>query len=342
MTTKVKEHSYDCLEAEQNGHKLHLFFASAKEIYEFVSINQKEEDASEGYQRAASPARTTAISKFVDAGNVIPLSILITLEKKAATFDGKHIKVKVGKKSGWVIDGQHRLIGAMKAQKDVLLPVVAFIGLSLDEQIQQFVTVNKEAKGVPTSLYYSLLKKLPAKLSAAELAKERAADVALMLRSDENSPFAGRIVSTTSPKNGQLSLVNFVRKVAPLVREDTGLLGTYSLEDQVKIIDNFYLAVRNVFPKDFAGADPVFFQTIGFGGLFNFFPTLFSYTLGEKQSFTVADVTDVLSTIGHFDVSQWKKGGTGSAAELQVGKDLVEEFRQYATVTGSHSGLKLS
>lgn len=336
-----KERTYHCLTADQNGYDIYVFFAPAKEIFQFVSVNQKEEDVDGGYQRVASPARTAAIAKYVDAGNTLPLSILVTLEKRATTINGNKITIKVSKKSGWVIDGQHRLIGAMQADSDIPLPVVAFIGLSLDDQIQQFVTVNKEAKGVPTSLYYSLLKKLPAKMSTAEIAKERAADIALALRADETSPFAGRIVSTTSPKNGQLSLVNFVRKIGPLVKEDTGLLGAYSLEDQTQIIDNFYRALRNVFGKAFNNSDPVFFQTVGFGGLFNFFSTLFSYTLKEKQSFTVADVTDVLGAISHVDVEQWKKGGTGSSAELAVGKDLIEEFRHLSTGKGSPSGLKL-
>jgi len=337
----ARGHSYDCLNATQNGTNLYLFFAPAKEIFTFVSVNQKQEDADEGYQRAASPARTRAIAKYVDAGNSLPLSILITLERRAATVDGKKITIKVGKKSGWVIDGQHRLIGAMQAGKEILLPVVAFIGLSVESQIQQFVTVNKEAKGVPTSLYYSLLKKLPARMTSAETSKERAADIAVALRRDESSAFASRIVSTTSPKNGQLSLVNFVRKVAPLVKEDTGLLGSYSLEDQAKIIDNYYLSVRNVFGPSFNLPDSVFFQTVGFGGLFNFFPALFSFTLKEKQSFAVADVTEVLSAISHIDVEQWRNGGTGSSAELAVGKDLVEEFRQSASTVDGQSGLKL-
>jgi hypothetical protein len=64
--------------------------------------------------------------------------------------------------------------------------------------------------------------------------------------------------------------------------------------------------------------------------------------LSQKQSFVVGDVTEVLKTIEHIDVSHWKKGGTGSAAELALGKDIVEEFRQYFTVKGSHSALKLS
>lgn len=333
--------TYDCLTATQNGYDLQLFFAPAKELFHFVSINQKEEDEDGGYQRVASPSRTSAITKFLNKGNALPTSLLITLEKRAVTMANDKITITISKKSGWVIDGQHRLIGAMLAEKDILLPVVAFIGLSVDDQIQQFVTVNKEAKGVPTSLYYSLLKKLPAKFSSAETAKERAADIASRLKMDETSPFAGRIVSTTAPKNGQLSLVNFVRKIAPIVKEDTGLLGTYSLDEQSKIINNFYLAVRNVFGKAFDAPDSVFFQTVGFGGLCNFFPTLFSNTLKVKQSFAVSDVTETLSVISHIDVGQWKKLGTGSAAEIALGKDITEEFRQLSTVDGTSVTLKL-
>jgi DGQHR domain-containing protein len=226
-----KSFIYDSISASQNGYELHVFFAPAKELYQCVAINQKEEDEDGGYQRAASPARTRAIARFVDDGNPLPLSLLITLEKRAVKLGNGKLEINASKKSGWVIDGQHRLVGAMQAQAEILLPVVAFVGLSLDDQIQQFVTVNKEAKGVPTSLYYSLLKKLPAKMSAAETAKERAADIASRLKMDESSAFASRIVATTAPKNGQLSLVNFVRKIAPLVKEDTGLQFGRAIQD---------------------------------------------------------------------------------------------------------------
>lgn len=337
-----KKYTYECLTAEQGKHHLLVFFAPAKELWDCVSINQKEEDADGGYQRAVSVARARSISKFVDEGNPLPLSVLITLEKNAFKLDGNKLTINSGKKSGWVIDGQHRLFGAMKAEQDILIPVVAFRGLSLGEQIHQFVTINKEAKGVPTSLYYSLLKQLPAKLSSAETAKERAADIALKLKSSELSPFSGRIVSTTSPKNGQISLVNFVRKIAPLVKEDSGLLGSYSIEEQEKIIDNFYAAIRSVFTKEFDAADSVFFLTVGFGGVINFFPTLFSYVLKEKQSFTVADVAESLSVLsGVVDVDKWKKMGSGSAAELQLGKDLAEEFRQLSSTDASSATIKL-
>lgn len=88
------------------------------------------------------------------------------------------------------------------------------------------------------------------------------------------------------------------------------------------------MAANNVFGKTFSAPDSVFFQTVGFGGMFNFFSTFFTKTLKEKQSFVVADATNILSVLSHTDVLQWKKMGTGSAAEIAVGKDLTEDFRQ--------------
>lgn len=319
--------SYSCLETTQGGKKLYTFFASAREIFQFASINQKMEDADGGYQRAASPARTRSITRFVESGNMLPLSILITLEKDAAKLSNGKIEIKKQKSSAWVIDGQHRLAGAKDANVDIILPVVAFIGLDEEEQIQQFITINKEAKGVPTSLYYSLMKRLPPRHSAADNAKERSSDIGILLRNSEQSPFSAKIVVTTAPKQGQLSLVNFVRKIAPLVKEDTGILGQYSVEEQVKIIDNYYTAARNVFNSAFGLADSSFFSTVGFGAMFNFFPTFFSYTLKEFKTFTVEDATKSLSIISHVDPVQWKKSGTGNAVEVAIGKDLAEELR---------------
>lgn len=328
--TNSSKLSYKVLSADQNGRRIYSFFAPAEEIFSFVSINQKDEDKDGGYQRAASPARTRSITNFVQAGNTLPLSILLTLEASAVEVKDGQISIKKSKKSGWVIDGQHRLVGAMNAGINLPLPCIAFVGLSEEEQIQQFVTINKEAKGVPTSLYYSLLKRLPPKHSPADNAKERASDVALMLRADEESPFNGRIVSTTSPKQGQLSLVNFVRKVAPLLREDNGLLGTYEVDDQVKIINNYYVACRNIFPSHFNAVDSAFFSTVGFGGMMNVFPQIFTNTLTAYKTFKVSDVEKVLGAISHVDPGTWKRNGTGNAAEMALGRDLLEELRSFS------------
>ena len=164
---------------EQGNIKLASFVLNTKELWNIVSINKREPEKDEGYQRALSPSRVRPISRYIKAKNPIPNSVLIAFDKKTkVSEDKKSIIIPKSKKSGWVIDGQHRLAGAHESKTDIEFIVVAFLGLSLEKQIEQFVTINKEAKGVPTSLYYDLLKKLPSKKSESEVTKEKVADIA--------------------------------------------------------------------------------------------------------------------------------------------------------------------
>ena len=51
-----------------------------------------------------------------------------------------------------VIDGQHRLNGAARIERDVMLPVVAMPQCSWTDQVYQFVVINEKAQRVETSL----------------------------------------------------------------------------------------------------------------------------------------------------------------------------------------------
>ena len=102
----------------------------------------------------------------------------------------------------------------------------------MQEQIEQFVTINREGKNVPTSLYLDLLKRLPHVKKPGEVAAERAADIANELRHKKDSIFYGRISVTTSPRQGQqVSMVNFVRKLTPYVNPERGLWPAPGLVD---------------------------------------------------------------------------------------------------------------
>ena len=210
--SKKKVITVSCLKVKQGKSDIYALKISAKTLWKIVQINARDPDKDQGYQRVLSPSRVRSIARYIDAGNCIPTSILIAFEKATVVDNGDFINLVIDDvpNSGWVIDGQHRLAGAHQATKDIELPVVAFVGLDIEEQIKQFITINKEAKGVPASLYYDLLSHLPIK-SASERAKDRAADIATELRNDEESPFFARIVITTTPIKGELSLNNFVK-----------------------------------------------------------------------------------------------------------------------------------
>jgi len=327
---------------KQANIKLACFVMNAKKLWSIVEINKRDPDKDKGYQRALSISRVSAISRYIEKKNPIPNSVLISLENTTKiSTDNNSLIIPNKKNAGWVIDGQHRLAGAHESQVDIDLVVVAFLGLSLEKQIEQFVTINKEAKGVPTSLYYDLLKKLPIAKSEAEIIKEKSVDIATCLRRDEESPFFGRIVVITSPKKGELSLTNFVRVITHLLSKKQGKLAIYNTNEQIKIIDNYFRALKNIFPHYFENGDPIFFQTLGFGALINAFPTVFDLTMTHYKTFKVEDISKILKKIDDFAFDDWKQLGSGTAAEIQAGEDLRNALMVRFSTTGEAGSLIL-
>lgn len=315
--------SYDCLLFEQGRRKLVLFSCSAKELWTIVQVNQHEEDGEDGYQRGVSTSRLAKIAAFIDDGNYIPTSVLISFEHAKLSADGTKLIVDKRQDAGWVIDGQHRLAGANQSEQDIVLPVVAFTDLDINDQINCFVTINREQRGVSSSLYLELLKHLPGTRNLTDDAKQRAVDLAHQLRQDEDSPFFGRIVSTTSPKRGELSLTNFVRKVHPLLKQggQGGRLATFNDEHRCSTLNNYYKGLQQVFPDEYDNSNSVFFKTAGFGALIGVLTPVLDITLTESKKFRVVDVAKTLKRISDFDFSGWRKF-SGSGAESNLTKEL--------------------
>ncbi len=276
-----------------------------------------------------SDARVGSISRYVRAGNPIPTSILLAFDEGKISKDGQKLTVPRKKNAGWVIDGQHRLAGIHESRTNINLSFVAFISLPVEKQIEQFVKINKEAKNVPTSLYLDLLKHLPVK-TEPEQAKERATDIARTLLKDEESPFFGKISILAAPKPGQLSLTNFVRKVAPLIAQNKGKFHVYSATEQIGIFANYYHAFEHAFPDAYEPKEgtSIFFKTLGFGALMNALPTIFDLTLKIHKGFKVEHIVDLLKKIDDFNFENWQSMGTGSEIENMAGDDLREKFRE--------------
>lgn len=314
--------SYSCLVAKQGNKDLVCFVMKAKELWKIVEINKRDPDQNTGYQRVLSMSRVDAIAKYLDAGNQIPTCILVSLEKPTEIdYKKSELKIPDDNKIGWVIDGQHRLAGAHNANVDVEFFVIAYIDLPLEEQVRQFVTINTESKGVPTSLIYDLLMYLPANKTPAEVAQEKTTEIAHILRKDETSPFYAKISVVTSPKKGEISLTNFVRKVSPYFIKDKGKFNKYSFDEQRKIVDNYFKAIIHVWPE-LTDPSSVLFQTIGFGAMMNVLDTVFDYTYKIHGGFTIPDIVKTLKHVEDFQFNDWKRHGTGTQAENQAANDF--------------------
>lgn len=325
--------------AKQGSKELHCFSIKAKELIKLVDIDKRKPEEDKGYQRVLSLSRVQSIAKFIDSGRVIPTCILVSLNKPVKiSRDKRHIEIPLGHKIGWVIDGQHRLAGANEAETEIDFFVVCFLDLPIEEQIRQFMTINNESKGVPTSLIYDLLSYMPPDKTSSDVAKEQAAEIAKILSRDESSPFFGRIAILNTAKKGEISLTNFVRKVYPLIIRDKGKFGRYSIDEQRRIIDNYYKAFIHVFPEHSEPSTSVLFQTIGFGAALNVIDTVFDYCIKLYQGFTIADIIKLLKNVEDFDLNDWKAQGTGNAAEIQVGRDFKVALELRLAESGDRGG----
>jgi DGQHR domain-containing protein len=122
-------------------HTLYSFSEKASELWKYVSINRREENKDDGYQRVLANSRVRAVADYIKDDNIIPGSIIISVDK--GKYDPKkgRLTIGAGKDVAWVIDGQHRLAGAHLASQegvDIELNVIAMLGLSEQEQIEQF------------------------------------------------------------------------------------------------------------------------------------------------------------------------------------------------------------
>jgi DGQHR domain-containing protein len=319
---------YPCIPLEIDGHTAVAFACSAKTLYQNVSINQRQDDKEEGYQRVLNPSRVRAIADYINGGGCFPTSVVIAFER-ASLRDGNCIRIEAHPKAGWVIDGQHRLAGTHEADRDTTVPVVGFLNLQIEDQIKFFVTINREQVGVPSSLYYDLLPHLDAGKKDEQL---RAIDMnaralARALTQDEGSPFFGRIVINRAPVRGrELSMTNFIRKVRAYLQQPKGTLAAYSLEDRCRIINNYYRAIGIVFPEEFGKNRSFFFQTVGFGGLMDVMPLFMQRAIERGASLQTKEFVALFSKVQTFNIREFEGQGTGAGTEVAFARKLSKEL----------------
>jgi len=327
----------------QGDSVFYAFTMRASQLWPMVSINRRSETEDRGYQRVLSQARVAAVASHIKSGKPLPNSVLIALDQ--ANFDEKtsSLTIPAGTDIGWVIDGQHRIAGSHEASEDldIELAVFAFVGVDEQFQIEQFITINREAKGVPTALVYDLLSHLPDKKRPADVANERAAEIATNLRKDKNSPFYERIVVTQAPGKGKLSITNFVRKVAPLVHPERGALKIFTLPEQVGIISNYFSALKSVYPDQWLGSDNIFFRTVGFGAMMNVFEEIFTQTVSSQDGFTISNIAHTLSGVKHFEFNAWDSLGTGNKAEMEAASDFRTDLHRSLSKLTAGKRIKL-
>ena len=308
------------LEIDQRGIKLYVFVMDGETLFRISTVSRREEDKEKGYQRLLNMKRADQIAFYIDQqGGLIPNNLIVAFDDSVEYRNGK-LHIPDRPTAALVIDGQHRLWGLHIAKEDLPVAVVGFIGLDPARQMELFITINKYQKGVPASLYLDLLPEIK-ELIGIDTTEERAIDLVKRLNDDDTSPWYGQ-VNITGEGKGLISLVNFVRKLKPLLSH--AWLAQFYYEEQYQLLYNYFSAVQNVFLDQWKDRGSLIRKTVGFGALMEVLPDVFSTTTREKSGeFTIQAITSILKLIDDFRFDRETLGaGSGTAAEKAAAEKL--------------------
>jgi DNA sulfur modification protein DndB len=184
------------------------------------------EEAANSYQRLIKKSRIKKIGEFIDGDGFFPNCIIIAINSdRKPKFDlvntPKHdAQTKIGilhlpktYRSCWIIDGQHRLFGYAKADKEKVknrtVPVVAFHNLPQDVQSKMFVDINHKQVKVPQNLLGQIMQEFNWKSEIVTYAMAALRTRLINnLDSNDQSPFYSRIIKSEDKKTEKRCLTS--------------------------------------------------------------------------------------------------------------------------------------
>ncbi|GGI43939.1 DNA sulfur modification protein DndB [Agromyces flavus] len=200
------------IQGKMGGHTYYSFAIEPDRLLKLAYVLHRNNANSQWmptYQRVIKRSRLKRVTEFVGRGGFFPNSLIINIEtgrrglrfERATTQAGEsrlgvlHLPQKY--RSAYVIDGQHRLYGfANSARANTeLLPVVAFVDLPGDKQLELFMQINENQQAVPKNLRLTL--KADLEWTSIDLRRRAQAlklKVAQQLGERKSSPLRGRVI----------------------------------------------------------------------------------------------------------------------------------------------------
>lgn len=270
----------------QGENKYYSFIIQPEKLLRIAYVHRREESSPEEvsgtYQRIVKKTRLKEICTFINNGGFFPNNIILNFTQKP-TFERKDkvgdivygvLKFPPYYGSAWVIDGQHRLYGYLKTEKKETanLPVVAFESLSVKNQANLFVEINKKQEKVSSNLLWDLYPDIYRDSEDPEQQSLRAISLIVKkLNSELDSPLHQHINLPSFPKENtkvtNLTLANICDGIKDnkLIKTEERLLYKNDYEstvdfayERLKVYFNF---IANSFPQDWEKGDKGFLRT---------------------------------------------------------------------------------
>lgn len=234
--------------------KVFVGFAPASLLYSLSFADVLDEESSKGYQRRFNEQHSLEFRKYIrqPGATTIPLTFNLRPNKAKSwnlvVHKGNYAVLHIDPTSGPMlaqVDCQHRL-GFMK---DVSIPLafMAFVGLTIREEMEVFSIINSKAKGLSSSLLDYHQSKLSEDLSTAK----PEIYIALKLNDTPDSPWYRKLDlggNSTVGMKRYASLRTMQKAVRRFLRE-SNILKSHTADEAFSVILSFWNAVTKVLPK---------------------------------------------------------------------------------------------
>lgn len=242
------ENKIPAVRGKMGGHTYYSFATEPEKLLKIGYVlhrNKANVNMMPTYQRLIKKSRLKSVSEFIEDGGYFPNSVVISIDAKNCNFDPANTQVSstisdVGilhlpkkYKSAFIIDGQHRLYGYSNSEfkNKNTIPVVAFVNLSRDEQVQLFMQINENQKAVSKDLRNTLNADLLwTSENLIDQQKALCSRISIYLGEDRDSPLYGKISIGEDIKTITLQLITnalkrsrFLGKVSKSRIEEIGL-----------------------------------------------------------------------------------------------------------------------
>jgi DGQHR domain-containing protein len=308
---------FSAIKVIQNKKEFYLSYVPSNVLSNVCYVARRDEDNKKGFQRVLNERRARDIAKYMDSNEgVIPSSIILSAQKEA-TFGFDHDKgiiyFREDKNLFLVLDGQHRLYGMFLAKKDYNIPVVIFNGLSSREEVNLFIDINTNQRGVPSTLLIDI-KNLTGKETTLEEKQRELFD-----RLNKESVLAGYL-SATKSKPGFITRLSFNSATQGIFSNP--YLKNEDIDIVLNAVKNYLEAVDKVFKRSKSKAR--INNTTLFKAVFNIFNDIIDKSLSEHHNLKVKSIEKVLDPISKLNYDFYV--GTSNAVISKVVGDMKKEL----------------
>lgn len=294
----------------QNRFTFYSAVLPGKALMRSSFVSRRTDDPVAGFNRALSRARAIDIARYIDRGFAIPTNIVLSAQGAAELgfSRGRLTWTEVAGGSFLVIDGQHRLFSMEHSETDLPFVVSIFHDLSRQDEVQLFIDINTNQKGVPPALLLDI-KQLAGTETTIEEKLRRLFDA---VAADRSTPLHGRF-SAASKKTGSISRVTFNTALKKSV--EAGVLNTLEADDQAKLVANLLIAADRIIVSSGARNNDLTKATI-LQAFFEVFNDVADQTLQRAENLRPDSLTETMAPLASIDFDAYLGSNRPSKAKL--------------------------